>query len=66
MYFREHIQNKLQSGQARLKQLKFWVNRGQGDISEMIKSIEECNDLLEDIKSIVEREPMTPNEYNKF
>jgi len=65
MYFRDHIQNKLEAGQSRLKQLKFWVNRGQGDIAEMLKSIEECHDLLEDIKSIVDREPRTPNEYNK-
>lgn len=65
MYFRDHIQNKLEAGQASLKKLKFWVNRGQGDIQEMYKAIEECHDILEDLKSVIDREPRTPNEYNK-
>jgi peptidoglycan hydrolase CwlO-like protein len=66
MQYREHIQNKLESSQASLKKLKFWINRGNGDIYEMSKAIEECHDLIEEIKSIVEREPMTPNEKNKY
>ena len=66
MQYREHIQNKLESSQASLKKLKFWVNRGKGDIYEMSKAIEECHDIIEEIKSIVEREPITPNEQNKY
>jgi hypothetical protein len=66
MQYRDHIQNKLEASQASLKKLKFWVNRGTGDVYEMSKAIEECHDLLEDVKSIVEREPMTPNEQNKY
>ena len=66
MQYRQHIQNKLEASQASLKKLRFWVNRGKGDVHEMSKSIEECHDMIEDIKSIIEREPLTPNEQNKY
>ena len=66
MKYREHIQNRLEASQSSLKKLRFWVNRGQGDVMEMSKSIQECHDILEDIKSIVEREPLSPNEQNKY
>jgi len=66
MQYREHIQNKLESSQASLKKLKFWVNRGNGNIHEISKAVEECHDIIEEIKSIVEREPITPNEQNKY
>ena len=66
MKYREHIQNRLEASQASLKKFKFWINRGGGDIKEMTHSIEECHDIIEDIKSIIEREPIAPNEQNKY
>jgi flagellin-specific chaperone FliS len=65
MYYRDHIQNRLEASQSSLKKLRFWINRGQGDINEMNRAIEECHDILEDLKSTIDREPRTPNEYNK-
>ena len=65
MYYRNHIQNRLEASQSSLKKLRFWINRGQGDIDEMNRAIEECHERLEDLKSIIEREPRTPNEQNK-
>ncbi len=66
MKYREHIQNRLEASQASLKKLRFWVNRGNGDVFEMSKAIEECHDIIEDIKSTVDREPIAPNEQNKY
>ena len=66
MQYRNHIHNKLEAAQSSLKKLNFWINRGTGDVYEMSKAIEECHDIIEDIKSTVEREPRTPNEQNKY
>lgn len=66
MYFRDHINNKLETAQGSLKKLQFWVNRETSNPLETSKAIEECHDIIEEIKSIIEREPRTPNEQNKY
>ena len=64
MYFRDHLQNRLQAAQSRLKHMTYFLNNNKPE--EVYKVIEECNDIIEDIKSVVDREPKTPNEYNKI
>ena len=66
MQYRDHINNKLETAQGSLKKLQFWVNRGTGNPLETSKAIKECHDIIEEIKSIIEREPRTPNEQNKY
>ena len=63
MYFRNHTQNRLDAAQSRLKHMTYFLNNNKPQ--EVYKVIEECNDILEDIKSVIDREPKTPNEYNK-
>ena len=63
MYFRDHITKKLEHLEAKLKHIEFHVTRGNKD--EIIKTKEQCEDLVEEIKAAVQREPMTPNEQNR-
>jgi hypothetical protein len=64
MYFRDHITRKLENLEAKLKHIEFHATRGNG--SEIIKVKNECEDLVEDLKAAVEREPRTPNEQNRY
>ena len=63
MYFRQHIQQKLENIEAKLKHIEF--HNGRGNRQEVNKAKEQCEDLIEEIKATVEREPITPNEQNK-
>ena len=63
MYFRQHIQKKLENLEAKLKHIEFYNGRGnKQDINEAKVA---CEDLVEEIKAAVDREPMTPNEQNR-
>lgn len=63
MYLREHFSKKLNNLEARLKHIEFHNGRGNRQEVEMAKK--ECEELVEELKAAVEREPRTPNEYNK-
>ena len=63
MYFRQHIQKKLENLEAKLKHIEF--HNGRGNRQEVNEAKEQCEDLIEEIKATVNREPMTPNEQNK-
>ena len=63
MYFRQHIQRKLENIEAKLKHIEF--HNGRGNRQEVNEAKEQCESLIEEIKATVEREPMTPNEQNK-
>ena len=63
MYFRQHIQKKLENLEAKLKHIEF--HNGRGNRQEITKVKVECEDLIEEIRATVDREPMTPNEQNR-
>ena len=63
MYFREHIQRKLENLEAKLKHIEFY--NGRGDRQELSKTNKICEELIEEIKSTIEREPRTHNEQNR-
>ena len=64
MYFRQHIQRKLENIEAKLKHIEFL--NGRGNKQEVNEAKTQCEDLIEEIKSTIEREPLTPNEQNKI
>jgi len=63
MYFRDHINRKLTNLEAKLKHIEF--HNGRGNTQELEASRKECEELVEELKAVVEREPRTDNEYNK-
>ena len=63
MYFRDHITRKLENLEAKLKHIEF--HNGRGNKQEINEAKQQCEALIEEIKAAVEREPRTPNEYNK-
>jgi cell fate (sporulation/competence/biofilm development) regulator YmcA (YheA/YmcA/DUF963 family) len=64
MYFRDHITKKLENLEAKLKHIEFHTTRGNKD--EIIKTKTQCEDLVEEIKAAIQREPMTSNEQNRY
>jgi len=63
MYFRQHIQKKLENLEAKLKHIEF--HNGRGHQQEINEAKVACEDLVEEIKAAIEREPMTSNEQNR-
>ena len=63
MHYRQHIQRKLENLEAKLKHIEF--HNGRGNRSEVETAKRECEDLVEEIKATVEREPQTSNELNR-
>ncbi len=63
MYYRQHIQQKLNNIEAKLKHIEFHNGRGNRQEVDLAKT--SCEDLVGEIQSAIEREPMTPNEQNK-
>jgi len=63
MYFREHIQKKLNNLEAKLKHIEF--HNGRGNRQEVNEAKVACEDLVEELKAAIEREPITPNEQNR-
>lgn len=64
MHYRQHIQRKLENLEAKLKHIEFY--NGRNNKQEVESARRECEDLVEEIKATVEREPMTSNEQNKY
>ena len=63
MHYRQHIVRKLENLEAKLKHIEFHNGRGNRQEVEIIKK--ECEDLVEEVKATIEREPQTSNELNK-
>lgn len=63
MHYRQHIQRKLENLEAKLKHIEF--HNGRGNKQEVNEAKVACEDLVEEIKSAIEREPMTSNEQNR-
>tara|TARA_R100000773_G_C4172519_1_gene85631 strand:+ start:76 stop:270 length:195 start_codon:yes stop_codon:yes gene_type:complete len=63
MHYRQHIQRKLENIEAKLKHIEF--HNGRGNRYEVGEAKKECEVLVEEIKSTIEREPMTANEQNR-
>jgi septation ring formation regulator EzrA len=63
MYLREHFNKKLNNLEARLKHIEF--HNGRGNKLEVDQAKKDCEELVEELKAAIEREPRTPNEYNK-
>ena len=64
MHYRQHIQRKLENLEAKLKHIEF--HNGRGNRQEVETAKKECENLVEEIKATVEREPQTSNELNKY
>lgn len=63
MYFRQHIVRKLENLEAKLKHIEF--HNGRGNRQEVNTAKEQCEELIEEIKATIEREPRTANEQNR-
>ena len=63
MYFRQHIVRKLENLEAKLKHIEF--HNGRGNRQEVNNAKEQCEELIEEIKATIEREPRTANEQNR-
>jgi len=64
MHYRQHIQRKLENLEAKLKHIEF--HNGRNNKQEIESARRECEDLVEEIKATIEREPQTSNELNKY
>lgn len=64
MHLRQHINRKLENIEAKLKHIEF--HNGRGNKKEVDEAKKECEELLQEVKSAIEREPRTPNEFNKY
>ena len=64
MQYRQHIQRKLENIEAKLKHIEF--HNGRGNRQEVNEAKEACEGLIAEIKSTIEREPLTSNEQNKY
>ena len=64
MHYRQHIQRKLENLEAKLKHIEF--HNGRNNKQEIESAHRECEDLVEEIKAAIEREPQTSNELNKY
>ena len=63
MHYRQHIVKKLENIEAKLKHIEFHNGRGNKQEVENIKR--ECEELVEEVKATIEREPQTSNELNR-
>jgi DNA-binding FrmR family transcriptional regulator len=62
---RELTIKRVEQIEGKLKTLQFMVQRG-GNITDFIQEIKKTEDILSDLKSIIEREPFSSNEINKI
>jgi hypothetical protein len=60
---RNVIFRRIEQIETKLKTLEFLVKRG-GDTNTFLQEISNTEDILGDLKSIIEREPMSPDEIN--
>ena len=64
MQYRQHIIRKLENLEGKLKHIEF--HNGRGNKQEVETARRECEGLVEEVKSSIEREPQASNELNKY
>lgn len=62
---RELLINKIELMEGYFKTLKHLTSSG-GTLEQYLDFLSRSEDRLEEIKSMIEREDMTPNELNKY
>ena len=62
MRYRENIKREIERLEASLKQLRFHINQG-GTQQEANGSLEKSEEILSEVKSYIERETRTFDEY---
>lgn len=60
---REFIQNQIDRLEGKLNHVDFYATRN--DIPSLRKALIECKEQLNDIKSSIDREPMSGDEINR-
>ena len=65
MKARELVNKRIDQVEGKLKTLTFMVNRGS-NVREFRQEIRNAEEILEDLRAILEREPRTPNEINRY
>ena len=65
MKARELVNKRIDQVEGKLKTLTFMVNRGS-NVREFRQEIRNIEEILEDLRAILEREPRTPNEINRY
>ena len=65
MKARELIHKRLDQIENRLKTLTFMVSRGS-NVREFIAEIKNAEELVSELKDMIEREPRTSNEINRY
>lgn len=61
---RELIMKKLEHLEIKMNVLRMKVN-GSSPVNEYISEIDNTRDIIEEVKSMIEREPRTSDELNK-
>ncbi len=61
---RELLMNKIEYLENRMNVMKNNLN-GSYPISEFVKNIDLSKEIIEEVKSIISREPLSPEELNK-
>lgn len=62
---REYVYGKLESLDSILTKIKYLINTSNS-VQDIFNNIEYGKELIDEIKSQIENEPMSPNELNKF
>ena len=65
MKARELVNKRIDQVEGKLKTLTFMINRGS-NVREFRQEIRNAEEILEDLRAILEREPRTPNEINRY
>lgn len=65
MRSRESVLKKIENLEGKLKQLRFYVQRGV-EVEEYLNALSSSEKELEDLKAFIEREPMSADEMNPF
>ena len=62
MQHREIITNKLEQVEGKISKLEFLLRKGSRE--DFYQTLNETKELVDDIKSYVQREPRTPGEFS--
>jgi hypothetical protein len=65
MVSREYIMKNIEHLEAKLKILKYLVNDSRAQREDYLINLENSENILEEIKSTIQREPFSPNEINR-
>ena len=65
MKARELVNKRIDQVEGKLKSLNLMVSRGS-NVREFRQEIKNTEEILEDLRAILEREPRTPNEINRY